>query len=96
MKDGQKSNPANPVSKLPIQMCRICARALCGEPIDDKRTVKGASFCSSECKAADKKARRSYRASRHCQTCGRAAGKRRPEETLEGLSSSVAPGAQRS
>lgn len=83
MKNKQKSSKANSVSELPLQMRRLCARAVCGKPIDDKRTVKGSSFCSSECKAADKKARRSYRANQHCRTCGRAAINERPEQAPE-------------
>jgi hypothetical protein len=41
MTNKQKSSKANSVSELPLQMRRLCARAVCGKPIDDKRTVKG-------------------------------------------------------
>ena len=83
------------VPELPLQMRRLCTHALCGKAIDVKRTVKGSSFCSNECKAADKKARRLYRANRHCRTCGRVAIKREIEPIPEEPSLSVAPGAQR-
>jgi endogenous inhibitor of DNA gyrase (YacG/DUF329 family) len=83
------------MSELPLQMRRLCTHAQCGKPISDKRTIKGSCFCSNACKAADKKARRSYRANRNCRTCGRAAVKRRAEEIPEASSLSVAPGAQR-
>ena len=83
------------VPELPLQMRRLCTHALCGKAIDVKRTVKGSSFCSNECKAADKKARRLYRANRHCRTCGRVAIQREIEPIPEEPSLSVAPGAQR-
>lgn len=95
MTDKHESSEANSVSELPLQMRRICTRALCAQSIDDKRTVRGSCFCSIECKEADKKARRLYRANRHCRTCGRAEIKSGLEPKPEEPSLSFAPGAQR-
>lgn len=60
---------------------RFCVR--CREPIDPKRVMRGSSFCSNECRKADLKDRRDYRASRACRLCGRPAKhKKAPKSDL--------------
>ena len=52
---------------------RYCTR--CRARVPDKSAAHGGSFCSPQCRNADKKARRAWRAAKACRLCGRAARK---------------------
>lgn len=62
-------------NQIPAEMIRYCIH--CREQLDEKRTIRGSIFCAKpECRSADRKARRQFKASRNCRLCGRRA--RRP------------------
>lgn len=56
---------------------RFCTR--CQMPVDPKRVMRGSSFCSNECRRADLKDRRDYRAGKACRLCGRPPKQTKPK-----------------
>ena len=56
-------------------MQRFCVR--CRQEIPAQRVVRGACFCSQECRRKDKIERRRARAESCCRLCGRRFSRRR-------------------
>ena len=57
--------------------CMVCRRT-----VPDERVRRGSPYCSKDCREVYRKARRDWRATKHCRLCGRPVRK-----TLDGTAS---------
>jgi hypothetical protein len=54
-----------------LEHSRLCCYWKCGKLIPANRLRRGCYFCTKECHAADRKARRRFKAKIACRLCGR-------------------------
>lgn len=73
------------VSGPPVRYCTRCTK-----PVPPERVARGSVFCGDDCRIADKRERRAWKASRYCRLCGRAAKRPRKPKTESAAGGAVA------